>query len=169
MKNIIKRKSKGVGVVSQIMTILENTCYGPYHFQVAVTPRESLLINGILPNSEAWYGLKASELEVLESVDELLMRRILEVPSTCPKEMLYLELGCLPIKYIVSTRRLLFLHYIINEDESSLISQVFKAPMNQPFKDDWYLAVIRDIQDFKLDLDIDKKPRRCPSTNFKIL
>ena len=70
--------------------------------------------------------------------------------------MLYLELGCLPIKYIVSTRRLLFLHYIINEDESSLISQVFKAPMNQPFKDDWYLAVIRDIQDFKLDLDIDE-------------
>ena len=75
MKNIIKRKSKGVGVVSEIMTILENTCYGPYHFQVAVTLRESLLINGILTNSEAWYGLKASELEVLESVDELLMRR----------------------------------------------------------------------------------------------
>ena len=84
------------------------------------------------------------------------MRRIPEVPSTCPNEMLYIELGCLPIKYIVSTRRLLFLHYIINEDESSLISQVFKAPMNQPFKDDWYLAVIRDIQDFKLDLDIDE-------------
>ena len=29
MKNVIKRKSKGVGAVSQIMTILENTCYGP--------------------------------------------------------------------------------------------------------------------------------------------
>ena len=70
--------------------------------------------------------------------------------------MLYLELGCLPIKYIVSTRRLLFLHYIINEDEASLISQVFKAQMNQPLKDDWYLAVIRDIQDFKLDLDSDE-------------
>ena len=114
LKNVLKRKSKGVGVVSQIMTILENTCYGPYHFQVAVTLRESFLINGILTNSEAWYGLKDSELEILESVDELFMRRILEVPSTCPKEMLYLELGCLPIRYIVSARRLLFLHYKVN-------------------------------------------------------
>ena len=58
MKNIMKRKSKGVGVVSQIMKILENTCYGPYHFKVAVTLRESLFINGILTNSEAWYGIK---------------------------------------------------------------------------------------------------------------
>ena len=156
MKNIMKRKSKGVGVVSQIMTILENTCYGPYHFKVAVTLRESLFINGILTNSEAWYGIKDSEVEILESVDELLMRRILEVPSTCPKEMLYLELGCLPIKYIVASRRLLFLHYIINEDEKSLVNKVFKAQMNQPLNDDWYLAVKKDLQDFKVELDVEE-------------
>ena len=167
LKNVLKRKSKGVGVVSQIMTILENTCYGPYHFQVAVTLRESFLINGILTNSEAWYGLKNSELEILESVDELLMRRILEVPSTCPKEMLYLELGCLPIRYIVSARRLLFLHYIVNEDENALIKQVFTAQMNQPLKDDWCLAVIKDIQDFKMELEIEeiKKMSICKFQN----
>ena len=80
------------------MTILENTCYGPFHFQVAAVLRDSLLVNSILTNSEAWYGLTKSDIELLESVDELLLRRILEVPSTCPKEMLYLEMGCLPIK-----------------------------------------------------------------------
>ena len=80
--NIEKRKSKGVGVVSQIMTILEDTCFGPYFFQVAVVLRESLLVNGILTNAESWYGLTKSDIEQLESVDEMLLRRILEVPST---------------------------------------------------------------------------------------
>ena len=39
LKNIMKRKSKEVGVVSPIMTFLENTLCGLYYFQVAVTLR----------------------------------------------------------------------------------------------------------------------------------
>ena len=125
--NIKKRTEKGVGAVSQIMTILEDTCFGPYHFQVATVLRESLLINSILTNAEAWYGVTKSHIELLESVDELLLRRILEVPSTCPKEMLYLEMGCLPIKFIIASRRLSFLRYILKEEETSVISKVFET------------------------------------------
>ena len=164
--NIKKRTDKGVGGVSQIMTILENTCYGPYHFQVAAVLRESLLVNSILTNAEAWYGLTKSDIELLESVDELLLRRILEVPSTCPKEMLYLEMGCLPIKFIISSRRLAFLHYILNENENSVIFKVFKAQCNQPLKDDWCTSVRTDIEDFKLNLDL-AEIKEMPENSFK--
>ena len=53
--------------------------YGPLHFEDGVIPRSSFLLNGILTNSEAWYGLKTADYENLEQVDEQLLRRILEV------------------------------------------------------------------------------------------
>ena len=89
--------------------------------------RSSHLINGILTNSEAWYGLTKANVEPLEQVDEMLLRRVLEVGSCCPKEMLYLETGATPIRFTIKQRRLMFLHYILNEGEKNLISKCFKA------------------------------------------
>ena len=50
-----------------------------------------MLVNGILTNSEAWYGLSDSKIELLEQVDEQFLRIFLEVGKGCPKEMLYLR------------------------------------------------------------------------------
>ena len=138
------------------MSILQNTCFGPYYFQVAIILRNTILANGILTNSEAWYGLNDSDLKILEGVDEQLLRRVLEVPSTCPKEMLYLEMGCVPFKYIVASRRLNCLHYILNEDESSLIHQVLKSQSEQPLKDDWYLSLVKNLEEFQLDMNFEE-------------
>ena len=80
-KNIEERKSKGTGIINPKMDKLVN---GPYYFEVAMIFRSSHLINGMLTNSEAWYGLTKANVEQL-------LRRILEVGSCCPKEMFYLE------------------------------------------------------------------------------
>ena len=89
-RNVAERKSKGTGIINQIMEKLGSIVYGPYYFEVAMIFRSSHLINGILTNSEAWYGLTKANKEQLEQVDEMLLRRVLEVGSCCPKEMLYL-------------------------------------------------------------------------------
>ena len=56
------------------MTRLESTVYGPYFF--AITLRNSLFINGILTNAEAWYCLKTKEVEQLLQIDEMLIQKI---------------------------------------------------------------------------------------------
>ena len=53
-QNIKSRKSKGIGIVSQIMVILQTVSLGYYYFEMAVLLRESLLVNGIMTNSEVW-------------------------------------------------------------------------------------------------------------------
>ena len=35
-KNVRNRVSKGLGIVSQIFNILENTCFGPHYFNIAM-------------------------------------------------------------------------------------------------------------------------------------
>ena len=76
-----------------------------------------MLISSMLLNSEAWIGITQANIDILEQVDETLLRRVLETPSSTPKPSLYLELGCLPIRFIIMKRRILFLHYIYTEFE----------------------------------------------------
>ena len=85
-KNIQARRAKGTGIVDQILTRLESTVFGPYFFEVAITLRNSLLINGILTNAEAWYGLKTEEVEQLEQIDEMLLQKSLKLGKGVQKK-----------------------------------------------------------------------------------
>ena len=51
LKNVRSRVGKGIGIISQIMSILETV-------QLAVTLRETMFLNGILTTAEIWYNLK---------------------------------------------------------------------------------------------------------------
>ena len=145
-KNIEARQTKGKGIVSQIMSILEDVCFGHFQFEVAAILRISLIINGILTNAEAWYDIKKTELETLEKIDESLLRQILEAPCSTPKEMLYLEMGLLPIRFIIMSRRMNFLHSILNEKQESLIYRFFRAQVDNPVKNDWAETVLQDLE-----------------------
>ena len=66
-----------------------------------------------------------AELDLLETVDLMLLRSILKAPKSTPKEMLYLELGVIPFRKIMRQRRLSYLFYIVNEDQDSIIYKFF--------------------------------------------
>ena len=55
-KNVKNRISKGLGIINQIFSLLENICFGPHYFEIAILLRESMLINGTLPKAEIWYN-----------------------------------------------------------------------------------------------------------------
>ena len=154
-KNILSRRNKGIGIVNQIFCMLDGTCYGPHVFEVGLLFRKSFLINSILTNSESWYGVKYEEIDLLEQVDEMFIRKLLEVGKSCPKEMLYLETGAWPIRFIIMSRRLMFLHYIMNEDDKSLVKQVLLAQIEYPVKNDWILTVREDFEELEIALTLD--------------
>ena len=154
-KNIKARKAKGFGIADSIMSILENTFFGPFFFEASLILRSSLLINSIILNSEVWYGVSKAEVEELEVVDQALLKRILEAPSTTPTPMLYLEMGCLPIRYIIMTRRIMYLHYLLTQDDDSLLSSFFMAQWENPVPGDWTEQVKIDLEKIKLDLTLE--------------
>ena len=103
------RVSKGKGIVTKIITMLDGIPFGRYYYEAAVILRDSLLASSVLCNSEAWYNVTHAELELLESVDVMLLQGVLKTPKSTPKEMLYLELGLTPFREIIRKKRLLFL------------------------------------------------------------
>ena len=82
--NVKSRTSKGMGQVNTIMTMLKAVSFGEKYFEIALTLREALLINGMLGSSDVWYGLKKSEIEEFEEVDKILLRKFLMLPAQAP-------------------------------------------------------------------------------------
>ena len=166
--NVIARKEKSNGIVKQIIAILEDICFGPFHFEVAVILRDSLFLSSVLVNSEAWYDLTDADIEVLEQADENLLRKILEAPISTPKCMLYLETGCKPVRYIVMTRRLMFFHYILNEEENSLISRFYRSQVKNPYDGDWCTTVMANLEELEILIDAEQI-KECSKNQFKTL
>jgi hypothetical protein len=65
--------NKGTGIVRNILTMLDGITFSKYHFEAGVILRNSLLV-----------------LELLETVDVMLLRGILKAPKSTPNEMLFL-------------------------------------------------------------------------------
>ena len=148
--NIASRRGKGIGCVRQIISILEDIHFGHHKYKISVVLRNSILINSMLYNSEVWYALSTSEIEKLEQVDEILLRGILSLPRSTPRPFLYLELGCLQIRYILMSRRLMFLYFILSEEKHSLLYQVFQAQLSSPLKGDRIEDIRDDLKSLKL-------------------
>ena len=93
-----------------------------------------------------------TEIIQLEQMDESLMRLILECPMSVPKEMLYLEVGLTPIRYILMSRRLMFYQYILKQPEKSLIRRFYETQRSKPVKNDWSLTLKSNLESLKVDL-----------------
>ena len=68
-----------------------------------------------------------------------------------PIEFLYLETGALPIKSVITSRRLNYLKHIHMQSEHELIKRIFSAQREDPKKGDWWLMVKDDMETFNID------------------
>ena len=109
-----------------------------------------MLINSLLSSSEVLYGIKLKHIELLESCDRNLLTRLFSVPSSCSYEAVFLETGCLPIRFIIKGRRLLYYWTLLNKPDEELVKRFFNVQKQFSDRDDW----IRQVEDDKQSLDI---------------
>ena len=95
------------------------------------------------------------EIERLEKVDEQCIRRILKAPYGTPKVMLFLYMGLTPIRFIIQKRRLMFLHYILHENKTSLINKFLQTQIKNATKRDWGSLIMKDIEDLNINLQLE--------------
>ena len=138
------------------MTILDAFPFGSHHFEIGLILRDSLLTSSMLCNSEAWYNVTKNEMELLETVDTTLLRRILNAPKYTAKEMLYLELGCIPYRYLIKKRRLMFLFYILTQDTNSMIYKFFESQKNHQTSKDWVTTITQDMKELNIDKNFEE-------------
>ena len=100
-KNIRARVNKGRGIANDLLETLVKMLAGAEHHKTGVTLRNPILISSMLTNSESWYNITNANIVALQQVDEKLLRGILKSHRMTTRALLYLELGCLPLRYIL--------------------------------------------------------------------
>ena len=94
---------------------------GHWRIESGLRLRQAMFINGTLFNSEAWHGITKKDTEIFEKVDEALLRGILNAHPKIPIEALYLETKSIPIRFILASRRLMFMHAILQKNKEELV------------------------------------------------
>ena len=120
-KNIQKMRNTGLGLQNKVTQMLDAMPGGQFNFIIAKILRNSYVISSILSSSEVWYGITKEDLEKLEQVDEIWMRQLMNCSSNVTGDLVYLELEVTHIRFIVMTRRLLYLHHILQQKKDSLL------------------------------------------------
>ena len=83
-------------------------------------------------------------------------------------ELLYLETGNIPVRFMLKSRRLNFLWYILNEEDDTLLNRFFIAQLNHPLKGDWVSQVKSDMNELDIDYTFDDV-KRCSKNAFKTI
>ena len=121
-------------MVAEILAIINEIPLGQYKMEIGLKLRQAVLLNGLLFNSEAWHDINDVEIKLLESVDEHLLRSLVGGHANTPLEFLYLEAGAIPIRFILSCRRLTYLQTIIKRPEDELTKCVYMKQKQSPSK-----------------------------------
>ena len=111
-ETIEARKSRGNAVLAQMTALLDDLPLGKRRTETGMILRNAWFLNGCLFNSEVWTGFSPHDVHALEVLDHQILRLITGAQAKSPVEMLYLETAELPIKDVISVRRLLYLHTI---------------------------------------------------------
>ena len=143
---VADRIGKGYGIVSEIRAILNEIPLGRYKLEIGLQLRQAMLINGLLYNSEAWHSVTQEDIRGFEKVDESLLRFLLGSHPKAPLEMLYLESGATPIRYVLTSRRMNYFHTIIRREDEELTKRILKAQMEDPCPGDFIKLIEEDCK-----------------------
>ena len=168
LANINEMKNKSIGVIRNIMNKLESLNLKKYFFECGLLFMNVFLRPSILYACETYYNLKESEIRQLERIEEGYMRKLFKTSKGCPINQLYFELGQIPARFTIWKLRLLFLKYILNQEDESLIKQFFTLQMEQPTKGDWASSCVSSLEKLGIKENLEEI-KIMPTQRFKNL
>jgi hypothetical protein len=112
--------------------------------QIGLELRQAWLLNGILFNSEVWHNVADSDIAHFVEIDKYLLIGLVKAHAKTPIEHLYLETASMPIPFIISVRRLIYLQNILQGSDEEIIKKIYKHQKDNPSPGDWCHLVNKD-------------------------
>ena len=114
---LVERVNRAYGICAKIFSLLKDITLGSFRVRIGLELRQFWLTNGILFNSEIWHNLNESDIEQFVEVDKYLLKGLFSAHDKTPSEHLYLDTASLPIPFISTSRRLIYLKQIQDREE----------------------------------------------------
>jgi hypothetical protein len=161
------RRNIGWGKVNQILGVISEIPHGPFRIQIGLQLRESILVNGMLFNAEAWSAISDRELLRMEQVDYSLLRALQGGGhSKCGTEFLLLEFGVLKLRHTIMKRRIMFHYHILTLNENETVKKIYLKQKESNTKGDWY-RTLQDDYDFIEEENNDEEIVKMSKEEYK--
>ena len=144
-------KAKRLGFETSAMAF--ELGFGFHLYDVAVKLLESIYINAVLTNMETWHGFHTNWIQKFETVEQQYLRKIINASHSTPIEALYLELGVVPLRYLLHKRRLSYLRVLRSRLDNEVTKQILKVQIELPVKGDFYQQTLESLDELCISLD----------------
>ena len=137
-KDLIKdRVKKGKSAMVNCLSLCNEITMGIYFAKVALILYNAVFVSTLLFNCQAWTNLLLDDIKKLETTQLMYLKRILRSPLSTTNCFVFLELGVLPLSYIIHIRQLSFLHHILLLEEDDPVRLVHDEQLSLPFERNW--------------------------------
>ena len=155
MANIRVIKKKSIGIVKSTLNKLNSLNLKRYYFECSVILLNAMVRSSILYGSDMYYDLKETEVRQIERIEEGYLRQVLNTSKGCPITQLYLAVGHTPARFEIQKMRLLYLKYILEEDDESSLSKFFQLQLEFPTKGDWASTCQKDLEELRIEKSLE--------------
>jgi hypothetical protein len=155
MANIRSLKKKSIGIIRSTLNKLNSLNLKTYYFECAIILMNVMVRGSLLYACDMYYDLKETELRQIERIEEGYLRQVLKTSKGCPITELYLSVGQHPAQFEIQKIRLLYLKYILLQDEESLIRKFLQLQLEQPTKGDWASTCLNDLKQLQMNLTLE--------------
>ena len=89
--------------------------------------------------------------------DTAFQRALLSSSGNPSRVFMCLELGVIPVRYVIMKKRLSFLHYILNKSMTSTVRLVYDTLKRDSRNGDFFSLVQKDLIDCNIEMTEEEK------------
>ena len=111
---------------------------GRYELDAKLLVYESAVIKSLYYNIETWTNLRKSDAEQMEILQGQVLKGMLGLPMATPYWGILCELDILPINLVLTYRKLMLYHSIMNSDDRRVIKYLLREQEKSQYKACWF-------------------------------
>ena len=133
------------------MSLCSDITMGFHAVETLLMLHQSLFIQVVLYNSQAWSNLSKNDIRGLQTVQLKYLKRTFHAPSSTSNPLTFLETGILPIQYQIHKRQLTFLHHILTMQDNDPVKKSYQQQLQYPMAPNWANEVSSIRKIYSLD------------------
>jgi hypothetical protein len=130
--NITEARGKAEGALQTLLAIAGDPALKGIQMDTIWKLVETCILPVITYGSETWEPTK-KETNSLNQILDNILKRILKVPTTTPRDSFYIETGLIDIEHTRIQKRIAMLHRR-NKTKSNLLDKILQNPNKQAWK-----------------------------------
>ena len=156
MVNIEKNSKKVSYMIETVKGIGSPRNLGKLALETRIKLVNAVIMPSMLYNVEVVPVVTDKEIKKLESIQQSILTRMLEVPGSTPYMGLLMETGMWTMEGRIEYKKLMLYHNIVHSGEDRIIKKILKVQENEVRKTTWYAEVTRIIEKYGIEKNVEK-------------